>query len=444
MTADAQRRNLLLFHVYRFLSTSYLFIPVLYLQARGLSYTQIGLLSSVYCVTVMVFEVPTGALADHFGRRLAMALGSLLMAVGCLVDFWGRSFFWFAAGDGLLALGMTLTSGADSAYLFDLLRDAGRVLDYRRLEGSATAAKLIGASLALVAGGWVARTDIALTYAISAGVCFLSACIAAVLEEQKQDPALPAIGQTESRGAAPRERWLLPLIHSSLQEVLDRRRLRFAIGFSVLVFSLLRQGIYLYPIYLKQAHFDVGLIGIILAGLNLVAAWSAHRIESIRAWLGEWWLIVILPLVMAVTYMLMGTLFTSFGVLLLAAQMLVNGIFSPLSKELLNREIPNSNQRATVLSLESMSRRLVFGIASPLAGFFMDRYGVPMGFWASGVLGVIGGWMLFGRWIFASLRGTRLRRKKPLPAMATPPLHPVSSGSPPAASSWPANSPRRG
>ena len=71
-----------------------------------------------------MFEVPTGALADRFGRCRAMMLGSLLMAIGCVVDFNGRDFWTFALGEGLLALGMTLTSGADSAYLYDLLRSA--------------------------------------------------------------------------------------------------------------------------------------------------------------------------------------------------------------------------------------------------------------------------------------------------------------------------------
>src|SRR5437588_4640152 len=141
--ADARLgTDLNLFHAYRFLSTSYLFMPVLvkFFQARGLDFTQIALLNSVYALTAILFEVPTGALADRFGRCRAMLLGALLMALGCVVDFGGHGFWSFALGEGLLALGMTLSSGADSAYLFDLLRSAGREHEYRRHEGIATAA----------------------------------------------------------------------------------------------------------------------------------------------------------------------------------------------------------------------------------------------------------------------------------------------------------------
>src|SRR6266540_526098 len=98
-------RDLKLFRAYRLLSTSYLFLPVMvgFMHQRGLDFTRIALLNSVYALTAIVFEVPTGALADRFGRCRAMMLGSLLMAIGCVVDFNGRDFWTFALGEGLLA-----------------------------------------------------------------------------------------------------------------------------------------------------------------------------------------------------------------------------------------------------------------------------------------------------------------------------------------------------
>src|SRR6185503_8964694 len=94
-------RDLKLFHVYRFLVTSYLFIPVLvmFFQARGLDFTEIALLNTVYALTAIAFEVPTGALADRFGRCRAMLLGALLMAIGCVVDYHGHGFWTFALGE---------------------------------------------------------------------------------------------------------------------------------------------------------------------------------------------------------------------------------------------------------------------------------------------------------------------------------------------------------
>src|SRR5262245_34022149 len=199
-------RDLQLFHVYRLLSTSYLFLPVLiiFFHSRGLDFLHITLLNSVYALTAIVFEVPTGALADRFGRCRAMMLGALLAAIGCVVDYGGRDFWTFALGEGLLALGMTLTSGADSAYLYDLLRSAGREHEYRRAEGTATAAKLIGAAVALVAGGFIGHRSPAATYAASAGVAGVAAIVAFAMREPAFDRDLDSgfvggmVGATEA------------------------------------------------------------------------------------------------------------------------------------------------------------------------------------------------------------------------------------------------------
>jgi predicted MFS family arabinose efflux permease len=389
-TVYARRRDdarlatdLKLFHVYRFLSTSYLFMPVLvkFFQTRGLDFTHIALLNSVYALTAIVFEVPTGALADRFGRARAMMLGALLMAIGCVIDYDGRTFWAFAVGEGLLALGMTLTSGADSAYLYDLLRSSGRELEYRRHEGSATAAKLVGAAAALVAGGLLGRHSPATTYAVTAAVCGAAALVAMMMREpafEREDEAAFVAGMAHAARA-----------------VLTRPSLLFAVVFSSLVFTLLRMGLYLQPAYLDAAGLNVAWIGAIGALLSIAGAASASRIEAVRRWLGEARLIWTLPLALAVSYGVMGRWFAVWGTGLLLVQSVVNGIYSPFSKELLNREIADSGQRATILSVESIARRLAFGAFAPIAGVLVDAHGLAWGLVTCGGLGAVGAALLF-------------------------------------------------
>jgi len=383
-------RDLRLFHAYRFLSTSYLFLPVMmkFFHERGLDYTQIALLNTVYAVTAVVFEVPTGALADLFGRCRAMMLGALLMALGCVVNYHGHDFWTFALGESLLALGMTLTSGADSAYLYDLLRSARRESEYRRHEGSATAAKMIGAAMALAVGGFIGRRDPGLTYAFTAGVCGAAALVAFMMRE-------PAFSRDDESA------FFRGIVHAG-KRVLQSRPLGFAVLFSVLLFSLLRPGIFLHPSYLENAGFSAlhGYPGLVMAGISLIGAVGAYRISTVRRFFGEGRLVWVLPLVLAATYFGLGAVVTMGGVVLLILQSLVNGVFSPFSKELINREVSDSGKRATVLSVESMARRLVFGAFFPVCGVLMDRYQLSAGFWVCGfaaalVAGgfVVAGWM---------------------------------------------------
>ncbi|HEY2748124.1 MAG TPA: MFS transporter [Polyangia bacterium] len=386
--------DLRLFHVYRLLSTSYLFLPVLitFFASRGLDFTHIALLNSVYALTAIVFEVPTGALADRFGRCRAMMLGSLLMAIGCIVDFNGRDFWTFALGEGLLALGMTLTSGADSAYLYDLLLSYGREHEYRRHEGSATAAKLLGAAAALVAGGFVGRSSPAGTYAATACVCAAAALVAMMMREP------PIVRDDDSD-------FLHGMAHSA-RAVVTRPPLLFAVGFSVLIFTLLREAQnYLYQPYLNGAGVGTVGVGVILAVLSVIGAVGAQRIEAVRRRLGETGLVWSLPLALAASFMLMGRYVAVWGVALLAVQSLVNGIYSPFSKELLNREIADSGQRATVLSVESMARRLAFGAFAPIAGVLIDAHGLRWALYLCAGAGFVGAALLVASGLRRRRRG---------------------------------------
>jgi predicted MFS family arabinose efflux permease len=384
--------HLQLFHVYRLLSTSYLFLPVLitFFVSRGLDFTHIALLNSVYALTAIIFEVPTGALADRFGRCRAMMLGSLLMAIGCVVDYNGRDFWTFALGEGLLALGMTLTSGADSAYLYDLLLSYGREHEYRRHEGSATAAKLLGAAAALVAGGFVGRHAPAATYATTACVCAGAALVAMMMRE-------PPIQRDDDSD------FLHGMAHAA-RAVVTRPPLFFAVGLSVLLFTLLRMGLYLYPPYLAGAGLDTAWIGAVLALLYVVGAVGAQRIEWVRRTLGETGLVWAMPLALALSYVVLGRWVAVWGIALLAVQSLVNGIYSPFSKELLNREIADSGQRATVLSVESMARRLAFGAFAPIAGVLIDSHGLHTAFYLCAGAGFVGASLLIAS-------GMRRRRR---------------------------------
>src|SRR5690348_2109508 len=121
-------RDLRIFYLFRLLSTSYLFVPVMvhYALSRGLSTSQVFLLAPIYCFAVIFSEVPTGALADRIGRRYAMMMGAVIMVAACLTSYVAHDFWTFAIAEILGALSMTLCSGADSAYLFDLLNDNGR------------------------------------------------------------------------------------------------------------------------------------------------------------------------------------------------------------------------------------------------------------------------------------------------------------------------------
>jgi hypothetical protein len=109
---------------------------------------------------------------------------------------------------------------------------------------------------------------------------------------------------------------------------------------------------------------------------------------------------------------------------LIAVQSLVNGIYSPFSKELLNREIADSGQRATVLSVESVARRLGFGGFGLLVGVLIDAYGMHAGLYLCAAAGLVGGAALLASSVRRHRRGLAGFEGEvtptPLPALSVP------------------------
>ena len=159
-------RELRLFYAFRLLATSYLFVPIfmLFQAERGLSFFERLALGGIYSAVIILVEVPTGVFADRAGRRRSMLCGALAMVASCLLAARADSFASFAVAEGLAALSMALCSGADSAYLYDLLAAHGRTGEYARRESAASAWHLIGSAVAFAGGGLLGQIDLVLPY----------------------------------------------------------------------------------------------------------------------------------------------------------------------------------------------------------------------------------------------------------------------------------------
>ena len=358
-------RNLRLFYLFRLLATSYLYVPIfmLFQEGRGLSFFERLALGGIYAGVIVAVEIPTGVFADRIGRRRSMMLGALTMAASCLVAVSAHSFGVFVIAESLAAVSMALCSGADSAYLFDLLLEHDRVHEYGRRESAASAWHLMGSAVAFAGGGALAQVDLALPYLVTAGVASIAALVATLLDDDRPRIAREsAASAMRSWGAQMRE---------AVGEVTGNGRLAWLIGYSAVVFMLLRATIYVYQPYLEERGLGPSEIGLMFAGVYIVAASVAYRTHLLRRRFGDELLLWGLLAALAVSFLgLAGVANGPWMLSLLVVQAVANGIYSPLTKPLMNREITDSSRRAAVLSVESMARRGAIGIFSPLVGLY--------------------------------------------------------------------------
>ena len=186
-------RNIPIYYLFQFATGFLIWVPVwiIFLQdERGLSLTQVGLMEGVFWISMMLFEVPTGAVADRWGRRTSLALGGFLFTAGTILFVLADGFVGLTISYLIMAISMTLYSGSGHALLFDTLRTLGRTREYEKHMGRSEAlmtGALLGAALfgGPMAGLWGLET----VFLIGAGTMAAAGLIALLLREPPRTEA---------------------------------------------------------------------------------------------------------------------------------------------------------------------------------------------------------------------------------------------------------------
>ena len=128
-------------------------IWVIYLtRERGLTLGEVLLFQAAYGIVSIVAEVPTGMIADRWGRRVSLVAGSVISVAAFLLFGAGTTVALLLGSYALFALSDALFSGADGAMLFDSLRALGRDAEFTRSSGRLNALTTAAIALFTVAG----------------------------------------------------------------------------------------------------------------------------------------------------------------------------------------------------------------------------------------------------------------------------------------------------
>src|SRR5262245_59174401 len=189
-TASCVQRVYLVLLLLHTLAASFIWgINTLFLLDAGLNNAQAFGANAFFTAGMVVFEVPTGVVADTRGRRLSYLLGTFTLAVSTMLylGMWYASApFWaWALASTALGLGFTFFSGAVQAWLVDALTDTGYFRDGGRLETVLARGKIVEGVAMLggsVAGGLIAQaTNLGVPYVLRTLVLMASFALAYAL-----------------------------------------------------------------------------------------------------------------------------------------------------------------------------------------------------------------------------------------------------------------------
>ncbi len=367
-TARDVQRTYLLLTLLTTLSASFIWgVNTLFLLDAGLSNTEAFTANAAFTAGMVLFEIPTGVVADTRGRRFSFLLGAgtLLVATLLYLLMWQiRAPLWgWALASVVIGLGFTFFSGATEAWLVDALHATGFTGSLEPVFGRAQTvsggAMLVGS----VAGGFVAQaTNLGVPYVLRAALLGVTLVVAAV--------AMHDLGFTPERGASP-VRAVRTVIRGSVDGGFRNPPVRWLMLAAPFTAGVGIYAFYAFQPYLLQLYGDPNAYGVAGLAAALVAGaqiFGGIVVVRIRHLFGRRTSALIIGGILTSILLVLVGLTSSFvlAVVLLTAWCLVFAITSPFRQAFINGLIP-SEQRATVLSFDSLmgSAGGVVGPAAP-------------------------------------------------------------------------------
>jgi MFS family permease len=365
---DWLEKNLRLLYAFNFLKSVQFFGAVsvpFFLDWARLDYARMFTLEAFFVLSVFMLEIPTGVVADRFGRKWSLALGGVFASAAFVLFGSTQAFPLFMLAEFLCALGFSLFSGADRALLYDTLKAHGREDEGKRRLATFGAMETAGIVLGFPLGSLFAGSSFlpypeTLRWAfIATGAAFAFSSVAALfLKEPERE--------------SPKGSFLRAGI-DGVRFIFAAKRMRsFSLNY-ILISAMTFFMYWYYQALVKEAGFHVSVNGFVGAGINIFATILLLNAARIEKALTLKRLLFISSLAPGILYLVLSLNRSAF--VALPAAFLIVGfkhLRAPILSDLINVEIDSSN-RATVLSGISMLERALIMVFYPILGFLTDR-----------------------------------------------------------------------
>jgi MFS family permease len=389
-TPSSIQRTYLVLTTVTTLATSFIWgVNTLFLLDAGLSNTEAFAANAFYAVGQVIFEVPTGVVADTRGRRFSYLLGAATLLLSTVLYFamWQlhAPFIGWALASALLGLGFTFFSGATEAWLVDALGATGFSGQLETVFGRAQTASGAAMLTGSVLGGVIAQaTDLGMPYLLRAAMLGVTLVVAFRFMHD--------VGFTPRRGASPVSE-VRSVVRGSIEAGWRNppvRALMLAAPFTsgIGFFAFYASQPYLLQLYGDPDAYSIaGLAAALFAGAQIVGGLVVPRVRGLFRRRTD---AVLVATVATVVVLVVIGWTDSFVValVLLAGWALLFAVETPLRQAFINGIIP-SEQRATVLSFDSFMGSIGGAVAQPALGRVSDLFGYGPAYVVAGAVQVL-------------------------------------------------------
>jgi MFS family permease len=366
-------RLLIAFAAFQFILFPIPIITLFWKDQIGMSLADIMVLQAIFGLAVVLFEFPSGYMADRVGYRWSLLVSTGFLMTGWLVYTRADSFWAVAVAEIILGAASAFMSGADRALLWVSLEGASRTTQYTRWDGRIRAVSQSAEALSAAAGGWLYAMGPRWPFWLQVPAAALALSTAALLHEAPRPRVAGGRSHTERA------------MHIIGFTLWHHRRLRAAMALSVALGLSTFVMIWLIQPYMQARGIPAAWFGplwacahVWLAGVSLASARVVGLLGVQPALLG---CCLLVPL----GYAGLSLSHAAWGIVFYLCFMTIRGLQGPILATVMQQDAPPED-RASVLSIATLVFRLSFVVAGPPIGALVDRVGMET---ALGVLAAV-------------------------------------------------------
>lgn len=375
----ALQRNLSKLLILKGLSFAWFPIPtiMLFYESHGLSIEQSIFLKTVLSISFFLLEIPSGYIADQWGRKFCLVSGSGIWVISWLIYGTQETFSWFIVAEALTGVAGSLISGADTALTYDTLLTLKRPQEYRKFEGKLVAIAGISEAICGLIGAFVAQYNLVYPFYLQT-ICLIFYCLLAtqLIEPDKDNLEL---------SQEPQNLWSIVknalIINASI-----RWFILFSSTFSVATFLI----VWLSQAYLSNYNVPTAWFGVVWVGFHGMMSLASLSANNLEEKLGLKKSLLFLIILLASSYLFLGIIEQVWGIMFVAVIYCVRGWITPILNEAINNLVP-SVTRATVFSIKSFIFRLGFAIIGTGSGWLADQKSLNLSLTIMGIIFLIFG-----------------------------------------------------
>lgn len=356
------KRNITIAYILAFSKNTWFWLGIwIFYYLRFTNYAGIGIIETILIVTITLAEIPTGAVADLFGKKKTLILAFFLEAIGAFMMAGAPNFYILALSVFVMCVGGAFYSGTIDALVFDTLKENGKEDTYDKKISNINTLSLIAPAICSIIGGFIYKIDPTLPfYANAFGYTIGFVASFFLIEPHIDTDKFSFKNFLNQTGQGLKE--LFRSIDIKKQTIL-----LLSIGFFVVIASEMLDSFLGF-----EFGFSAEQLGILWAAIFIISAAASQITPYITKYLKGNSAIYIVGVAIVITFIFSPVLGLILGGISLALRASLEAIFGNLASITIN-ENTDSKFRATTLSTFNMIKNIPYVLSAYFIGSISDK-----------------------------------------------------------------------